>query len=281
MAPLPLPAKVTGRHASLLAAGVGSAAKMLRVPETFDVNNKAEITTRLGVDRSGDYRVAAKVIQPGRPKVEAHVLGVAMREQIAHGMVGLLPKVGSPAPRAIELSELGVINAFSNDPVVAMESRAIGLIYFDYDYSIIALFNGGLISQLRTLRLGASAILKKIQDVLSCDEETATGVLMDGAFDITSLIEQDAREVCGQYVICRDYMERSENCHVEALFVSGPIAITKPILASGHIPEEQKDWNPLERFENVTDELIAPELLTAPWRWAAAIGGCIGLLEEE
>ena len=221
-------------------------------------------------------RVASRVILPGAPKVEARILASVMPEKQAASLLGLMPKSGVPAARSIEVAELAVINAFHQDPQFAAYEQPYGLIHFDHDFSLIALFNKRVLSQIRLSPFGVAAVLQKVARALNVDAQTAEGVLMDGAFDISHLIEEGAREIRKELVICRDFMERSENCTLEKLFVSGPSSLVKPFMAGLPHPELISAWNVLTAFE--TSGTLPEEVASEPWRFAAAIGSCLGVL---
>ncbi len=278
---LSLSAKVRGRYAALLAPGFSSVIKMLRVPESFDPDDPAQALARMGVAQPETYRAATRVIEPATARGEGRVLAVAMPERLAKALLALLPETGMPAPRSIELSDLAVLNAFTRDPAVRDRRGAFGFAHFDHDFSVVAVFNNGLLSQIRSFKRGSAVMLKKVASALNVDLETASGVLQDGAFDITHMIEEDMREVRGQYVICRDYMERSENCRVDRLYLSGAPSLLRPFAGSGHMPETVTDWNVLDRFGAQTAEMVQREYPGDAWRWTAAVGACLGLLESS
>lgn len=277
---LALPSRVKGRHAALIAPGANAVLKLLRLPEKFDLEDRDQLLTRLGFDKPEDYRVATHVIQPAAARTEALVLAAALPERLAEALLQLLPKVGLPAPRFIGLSELAVVNAFHNDPRMAGIETAHGLIHFDHDFSLLALFNQTRLSQLRTFPFGMATIFKKIMAVLNVDAETAAGVLTDGAFDISHLIEDQSREVRGQYVVCRDFMERSENCSLKKLYVSGPASLTVPFLRETQAPENREKWNALDGYPDRTGECMSERLAAEAWPLSAAIGACVGVLES-
>lgn len=277
---VPLSSRLRARYASLICPGYAAVIKMLRVPESFDIGNEEQLASRLGLDDPEAFRVAARVLHPGTGRTEGRVLAAAMPERMARALLQCLPSAGLPAPRAIELAELAVINAFVNDPAIAARDDAYGLIHFDHDFSVLALFNKGMLSQFRAFKMGAATLLKKVSAALNVDQETASGVLLDGAFDISHIIEEDARDVRGQYVICRDFMERSENCQLECLYVSGSQALSLPFVENAHIPEALDQWNVMQRFEQSTPDDTEEQDFPDTWCWTAAIGGALGLLEQ-
>ena len=275
--PLSLPIKLRGRYAALSLPSRPAAVKLLRVPDTFDPGNTEEVMARMAREDNDEVRLATRVLIPGAHKVEARLLAAIMPEAHAAGLLRLMPAAGVPAARAIELAELAVINAFHNDSRFADDKQPRGLIHFDHDFSLIALFNENLLSQIRIFPFGVVAVLQKVSKALNVDEATAEGVLMDGAFDISHLIEDGFRDIRGQLVICRDFMERSENCSLEQIYVSGPASLVRPFTAGMPNPEQVEAWDVLAAYPEAADH-IAEELTSDSWRFAAAVGSCLGVL---
>ncbi len=271
--------RVKGRHAALIAPGTKAVLKLLRLPEKFDLEDREQVLARLGFDKPEAYRVATRVIQPATARTEALVLAAAMPDRLAAALLQLLPKAGLPAPHFIGISELAVVNAFHNDPRRVGDATAHGLIHFDHDFSLLALFNQEKLSQLRTFPFGMAAVFKRIVKALNIDEETAAGVMADGAFDISHLIEEQSREIRGQFVVCRDFMERSENCSLKKLHVSGPGALTKPFLQEAQASEGREPWNALDGYPDRAGGSLSERLATEAWPLSAAIGACLGVLE--
>ena len=280
ISPLVLTPRVRGRYAAMLTPGTHAVLKLLRLPEKFDLDAPDQVLARLGFEKPDGFRVATRVIQPATARTEALVLAAAMPEHLAETLLQLLPKAGLPAPRFIGISELGVVNAFHNDPRMAGDDTAHGLIHFDHDFSLLALFNQQKLSQLRTFPFGMAAVFQKIMKALNVDETTAAGVLTDGAIDISQLISEQTKEIRGQYVVCRDFMERSENCSLKKLHVSGPTALTGPFLRGEQASEAREAWNALDAFPNRAGGCMAERLAAEPWPLTAAIGACTGVLES-
>ncbi len=274
-----IPVRVRGRYAALAVPGTHGVVKMLRVAEQFDSGDKNQMMAKLGCDESENYRFAVRTIMPATGRSEARLLAAALPEWQAQALLDLLPSSGLPAPRSIEVSELAVVNAFMRFRRIAGDGEADGLIHFDHDVSVFALFNGGVLSQLRAFKFGVTSVLQKVIDTLNVDEQTAEGVLMDGAFDISHLVEEGAREIGNQFLISRDYMERSENCRLKKLYVSGPPSLVSTFMRSMPHSSEVAEWNAFDGIDTHGD--VSEEIEAAPWRVASAIGACVGVLEDE
>lgn len=276
---LPLTPKMRARFSALSAPGGQSVLKLLRLPEKFDLDDPAQVLGRLGFDKPEGYRVATKVVQAATARTEALVLAAAMPERLAGALLHLMPKAGPLAPRSIGISELGVLNAFHNDPRRGKDGTAHGLLHFDHDFSVLALFNQDRLSQLRTFPFGLEALLQKIMGALNVDAATAAGVLTDGAFDVSHMVGEQTREVESQYVVCRDFMERSENCNLKKLYVSGPEVLTGPYLKGAAASEARERWNVLDAYPERAGGCMSERLATEGWPLTAAIGACLGVLE--
>jgi Tfp pilus assembly PilM family ATPase len=279
VAKLDLPPALKARFAALSISGRHSALKILRVPDGVDLQNDAEVATRCGLDSAAGYRCGHRILIPPAARTEGRVLGLAFPEWQAQGMIACMPDTGTPAPRAVLISELSVINAFLNDKRFADKKEAFGLLHFDQDFSVIALFHDGVLSQLRTFVFGVAAVSAKVMRALNIDEETAFGVLQDGAFDISHLLEEGTHEIRSQMVITRDFMERSENCVMEKLYLSGPETLTNPFKQSLATDDHLEEWRVNEAYEAVTGAEVEDRLVQEPWRMTAAIGAALSVLE--
>ncbi|HAL91737.1 MAG TPA: hypothetical protein DCM68_01775 [Verrucomicrobia bacterium] len=279
---LVLPANVQGRFAAVVSSDARAVLKLIRLPEQLDLGHPEQVLARLGIDPAqGECRVGTQVAQPATAKTEALLLAAALPESLATSMLDLLPKVGAVAPRFVGLSSLSVVNAFHGDPRLAGYETAHGLIHIDQDFSLLALFNQGRLSQLRTFSMGMATFMKSTMEMLGVDEETAAGVLADGAFDISHLIEQQTRELRSQYVGCRDFMERGENCTLKKLHVSGPAALATAFLKGAQGEEAGEEWNALDGYPDRLPGSMPDRYAAQPWLWSAAIGACLGVLEPS
>lgn len=279
--PIQLPAKLRGRFAALTASASPDDVKLLRVPESFDPDDAREVLVRMSRNDEEEVRLAVRVLSPGSPKTEARLLAAVMPQKIAAGLLEMMPSAGIPAARTLEIAAIAVMNAFQHDPRIRDNKAARGLIHFDQDYSLIALFNDQQLSQMRLFSFGVYDVLQKICKALNVDQSTAEGVLIDGAFDITHLIEDNFRDVRGQLVICRDFMERSENCALESLHISGPASMTRPFMSGMNATENVTEWNVLEPYPEAAPGAVPEDLSAEPWRMAAAVGACLGVFSAS
>jgi len=279
VAKLDLPTALKARFAALSISGRHSALKILRVPDGVDLQDDAEVATRCGLDSAAGYRCGHRILIPPAARTEGRVLGLAFPEWQAQRLIDCLPDTGIPAPRAVLISELSVINAFLNDPRFADKQEAFGILHFDHDFSVIALFHDGVLSQMRTFAFGVAAVSAKVMRALNIDEETAFGVLQDGAFDISHLLEESTHEIRTQMVITRDFMERSENCVMEKLYLSGPVTLTQPFKQSLASDDDLEEWRVNEAYGSAAGAEVQERLAQEPWRMTAAIGAALSVME--
>lgn len=280
ISPLALPARLCGRFAAVTTPSHLSDIKLLRVNDSFDPENQEDVLTRMALEK-GNKRISTAEIIPATSKLEGRFIAAVMPEALAVSLLRLFPAAGVPAPRVVSWSELAVINAFSCDPLVSGEQKPIGLIHFDHDFSLIALLNEGLLSQIRIFPFGVSSVLDAIMRALNVDQSTAEGVFMDGAFDISHLIQADFREILSQLVVSRDYMERSENCTLEHVYMSGPASLTNSFSALAPLGGHVSDWNVLEPYATADAVAVASDLVHEPWQLAAAIGSCLSVFSAS
>ncbi len=275
---LNFPGRLKARYAALCCDVERGCMKILRVPDSFDMENRTDVMSRLALDESLPVRLAHRVIMPGGSKSDARILVSAMLEDRISSLMSLLPQAGMPAARLVQSSELAVINAFHHDPRLADEEDPYCVIHFDYDFCVVAMFNEGNLSQFKTFHHGVAVVLRKIAAALNVDESTAMGVLIDGAFDISHMIEDSLRDMRSHVVVSRDFMERSENCVMSKIFCSGPDSLTRPFLADLPGGDQSSSWSVLDMCEQGADEDLQMELRSEPWQLAAPFGAAIGLL---
>jgi len=277
-APFSFPAGLRARFASLTTAAEAGHIKLLRVPDSFDYSDRADMISRMALIKDADLRIASELLLEGSAKVEARILAAAIPNDIALRLLALLPSTGTPAPRSLSVSESAVINAFWNDARFIEAEGARGLIHIDHDFSLIALFNKGILSQFRSFSFGMAAVTRRVITTLNVDEVTAEGILMDGAFDISHIIEDGARDIRSQLVIARDFMERSENCSLDTIYTSGPSSLVKPLAngltGAGHVV----DWDVLSGFKSIDDGAVPEEVAAHSWKLASAVGSALGVL---
>ncbi len=275
-----LPPRLRGRYASLALSGRHAVIKLLRLPGSFDASDQEQVASKMGLEDPENYRVAARPLSAAIGRGEARALAVALPEIEAQALLCLTPS-GLPAPYALTVSELAVVDAFLHGPGATSPEQAMGMIHFDQDRSIFALFNRGVLSQLRTFGFGLAAILHRICSTLGIDRDTAEGIVADGAFEISHLAAEELRMITKQLVICRDFMERSENCQLGQLHLSGAAALVNQFSTGIQTGMNLVEWKVLAPW--VDDEVsVLPEALAGKaWCLAAGVGACLRILEKS
>ena len=148
--------------------------------------------------------------------------------------------------------------------------------------SFLGIFNKGVLVLIRKLDFGTSAILKKLQERLGVDAETAQGIVADTSFDISQALHDSMEVFIRQMVISRDFVEGRENCHVARLYACGGAVHFRhwvsEVQSAVGLPTET--WNPFEGFP--AGPLAIPENVKGDAsRFAAAVGAALGTIEEE
>lgn len=278
--PLKLPPSLRAKYASMAFTAQSAVVKLLTFPGHFDAKAESKVVDNMGLDSPDSYRVAYKVISEGHARSEARALTVAWAEEEAAVAASLLP-TGVPAPFSLEVSGLASMAAFQRGPAASLSEDAVGAIDFGASVTTFALFNKGTLALLRRFTLGTNALLLKVQEALGVDSNTAQGIVMDGSFDISQSVVDVMDPLIKQLIVSRDFVERRENCHVDKVFVSGGLASSRDALEEmrSSMEVDVELWNPFQGLL-IGKGVKEDELKGQEWRFAAAIGACLGTFEE-
>ncbi|MFO7871498.1 MAG: pilus assembly protein PilM [Kiritimatiellia bacterium] len=279
-APLELSGKLKGRYASVCVPGSGAIVKLLSFPGQFGESSEHKLLDSLRLENPDKYRIAYKLIARGHGKSESRVLTVALPEEEASIVTPLLP-AGLPAPFSLEVSGLAVMTAFLNATASNQKDQAVGMAHFGSRVSSFALFNKGSLSLIRRFDLGTETILGRVQEGLGVDKETAEGIMSDGSFDISQLVNEVLTPVIKQMVVSRDFLERRENCQLAKIYVSGALTVSRDSIEeiSSAMGVETGGWNPFEGL-SVSSGALPEAAKGKEWQYAAAIGAGLGTFEE-
>jgi Tfp pilus assembly PilM family ATPase len=173
------------------------------------------------------------------------------------------------------------MTAFMNGPVAEREKGTLGLIEFGETSSLFAFFHRGSPVLIRKLDRGTNALLDKVEATLGVDRATANGIISDGSFDISAATEDVMQPLVRQLVVSRDFVERRENCKVDAIYLAGGLAASHDIQneISGAMGVDVKTWNPFAGL-TVAADALPEELEGQEWRFAASAGACMATFEE-
>jgi Tfp pilus assembly PilM family ATPase len=279
--PLELPPKLKGHYMSIAVSGEDSIVKLLSFPGAFQESSINKVIDSIGLEDISEHRIAYKIIVEGRGKSESRVLAVAVPDK--HAKIGpMLFPVGRPAPFSLELSGLAAMTAFMKGPGTEYKDKAVGIMDFGDDASTFALFNKGDLALIRRFDIGTNTILDKVQETLGVDQETAQGIITDGAFDISQPVSEVMEPLVKQLIVSRDFVERREDCSVASIYASGGLVVSRDSLEEmrSAMGLEVKTWNPFDGL-NVAANAIPENLNGQEWRFTAAVGACLATFDEE
>lgn len=276
---LALPKDLLTNYAALTMSGDGSSVRIL----SLQGHNAAEIDeerVREHVGLGQDYRVGFSVTVAGKGKQETKLLVVGMPEKEAQSVLDLVA-VGAPAPCSLELSGLSSLSSFLHGPGKAHEQDAVAVIEAGARLTFMALFNKGVLVLVRKFELGSETIVTKVQQQLNVDRDTARGIIFDGSFDISQSVRAVMDPFLRQLTISKDFVERREDCQVVKCYLSGGSSLLRygidEIRNATGIDSEL--WNPFGDLQ-VVEGAYPAELVGQEPRFAAAVGACLGVLEE-
>ena len=278
---LSIPLRLRASYASLCYSADSAIVKLLSFPGQFGDAAEARLLDSMGIEEPDDFRIAYKVLTEGHGKAESRVLTVAVPDDEMSVVADILPS-GLPATYSLEVSGLATISAFLHSPAVTEARGGIGVIDFGMNTSTFALINDGVPSLVRRFDVGTTSIIKRVEQSLGVDEETAMGILADGAFDISQPVSDVMDPLLKQLIVSRDFVERRENCQIRSLYVSGGLVEAKDAVEEMRtgmgIPVET--WNP---FDGVTvgPATVPEKYVGQEWRFAAAVGACLATFEAS
>jgi Tfp pilus assembly PilM family ATPase len=276
---LALPKSLLTNYAALAMSGDGSSVRILSLQGQAAAQiDEEQVREHVGLGQ--DYRVGFAVAVAGKGKQETKLLVVGMPEKEAKSVLDLV-EVGAPAPCALELSGLSSLSAFLYGPGKAHEQEAVAVIDAGARLTFMALFNKGVLVLVRKFDLGSETIVTKVQQQLSVDRDTARGVISDGSFDISQSVRAVMDPFLRQLTISKDFVERREDCRVVKCYLSGGTSLSR------YWMEEIKNatgvdsdlWNPFGNLQ-MAEGAFPAELAGQEPRFAAAVGVCLGVLEE-
>ena len=278
--PLSLPPKFKARYACVSITAPRAIVKLLSFPGQIDAHLANRIVESMGIKDPDQYRLGYKVVSEGHGRAESRVLAVALPEDQAAILTGILPS-GIPAPYSLEVSGLATVAAFLHAAGSKHDDEAIGLIDFGADMSTFALFAQSILVLIRRFDFGTNPMLEQIRENLGVDRETAQGILADGSFDISQSVTTAMEPLMKQLMISRDFVERRENCRVSRLYVSGGLVSSRYAIdeLNNGLGIDVENWNPFDEL-TVTPDAMPGSLAGQEWRFAGAIGACLGTFEE-
>jgi Tfp pilus assembly PilM family ATPase len=278
---LHLPRKLKGRYASVALSGEQAVVKLLTFPGQFDGGSGEKVVQALGLEDASHYRIGYKIISQGHGRSEARVLAVAMPETEAAMVNDLLPS-GLPAPFSLEVSGLATITSFLHGPALSHNAEAVGVLDFGARTTSFGLFNRNSLSLIRRFSIGSDSVINSVQKALGVDHDTAQGIMADGAFDISQSVSEVMDPLIKQLTVCRDFVERKEDCRVAKVYAIGGLAMSGDAIdeIGSALGIDVDSWNPLGYIESAPGAI--PENIEGnEWQFAAAMGAALATLEES
>lgn len=280
--PLPFSAQMKARYASLAVDSGPATIRLLTLPGKDDADLDDRVIDSLGIENPEDFRISYTLLEDeGGGRNETRLVAVAYPDEIAAAALGVLPTSGTPAPHSIEVTGLATMTAFLNGPVASREKDTLGLIDFGETSSLFAFFHKGTPVLIRKLDRGTNALLDKVEATLGVNHETAVGIISDGSFDISAAATEVMQPLVRQLVVSRDFVERRENCKVDAIYLAGGLAASRDTQneVNSAMGVAVESWNPFAGI-TVAPDAVPEALKGQEWRFAASVGACMATFEE-
>lgn len=275
-AKISLPASWKAKYA---AVGVSPRFAVIRY---VTLHGRREVHTRLASELEShlaveeDTRAAFVEVPHHRRESETNVLLVALPDDVADRALSLFA-TGSVAAASLEVSGVASVGAFMEwGPEMA---GAIGFLDCGGSSSVLSLYNKANLCLMRKLPFGGDGVLAVLQQKMDIDADTAVKMLVDGSFDISSLVGEVTEDFIQQVKISCEFVERREDVRVEKFYFAGGLLLAPHLRRhlTAELGRPVELWNP---FEAVTcgpgdwQERIKGQ---EP-RFAAALGCAMGVL---
>jgi hypothetical protein len=277
---LPLPKAWVSYYAAVCLTGEKAAVRYVSLPGQFKEGVKVleQLREHMGLD--GEYRIAYVITEQPQKKAETRLLAAALPEEDAGALLANM-STGYPAALSIEVSSLSALNAFYMSGVLEQQDGAVGFIDSGARVSLLAVFNKGALVLVRKFNIGGESLIKRLQQQMAVDREVANGIISDGSFDISQSVQGVMEPFLRQISISKDFVERREDCHIQALYVTGGMSLSQywmdRIQRTAGV--ETRQWNPFDGLR-MTDDALPEKLEGQEARFAAAVGAAMGAFKE-
>ena len=277
-----IPLRIRARFAAVSLNVPSMSVKLLTLPGGLDPHLDQKLARHLGLPDDTTDRLGYHIVAEGAGRSESRVLAAALPENEANAYMRLFAN-GLPAPWSLEVSPIATLTAFTAGPVSTATDPAVGLVDFSSRFCTFSIFYRKSLVLLRRFDFGMDKILRRITSSLNVDDTTAANILADNAFDISELIGDIMQPLFSQLILSRDFVERRENCSISNLFLTGS-------LANAHAAISQIEralnlsvsiWDPFRTPKLAVPSPIPPEWDQQHWRFAAAIGAALAVLQEN
>lgn len=274
---LKLPKALQTNYVAIAVSGQNSVVRLLNLQGHVEPQALDEAAVREHVGLAPEYRISHVVLPTVRGKQETKVLVVGFPEKEAKTILSLVPS-GPPAPYSVEVAGLSALTAFMNGPAQSSEHEAMAVIESGAHITFMALFHKKSLALVRKFDFGAESFVERVQQQLGVDRETARGIIADGSFDISQPVHEVMDPFLRQLTISKDFVERREDCHVGAVYLSGGTTLsrywTDEVKAA--VGVDVVSWDPFEGL-HMADGVYPAAFEGQRSRFAAAVGACMGV----
>lgn len=239
-----------------------------------------EEAVRENLSVSANYRVAARVIDPGSGRHESTILGAAITEESTRHFTELFAN-GAPAPHSLELAGLAAFSSFWMTGGDSQKRETICLIEAGARYTYIAFFHKNKLLLTNRFSVGSEALSEQVQETLGVDADMARTVLSGGSVDISGPVRTVLGPFLKQLSIYREFIERQHKTRLTGTILSGGLSVCPCWQIALHelLDMEPEIWNPFDRLI-VPDELNLEPFKGQEGRFAAAVGAALAGMEE-
>ena len=227
-----------------------------------------------------DFRVSARLIRPGKGRLDASLLAAAVPQDDVRFLLNMFPS-GPPAPASLEVAGLSFIAAFLNSRGAECADKAVCLMDTGETMTHFAFLNKGEIALVGKMPFGGSTLRTRIASDLGVDDDIAESIMSDRSINISASLASAMEPVTKQLSISKDFIERHQGFRISTVYLSGGVSLypswaaeVGPLLHS-----EVSTWSPLENIHH-DDDVVPAEMKAQATRFAAAIGAAIGGFEE-
>lgn len=276
-----IPLNLRARYASIATSCNNALIKLLAFTGAINASFESQLPQKIGINSDDNFRISFTTITEGSSRSESSVLVAALPEEDAKAVMHQFSS-GIPAPYSLEIAALTVLAAFEHGPVNSGSSKTIGLIDFETNSTFLSIFHKKKLVLMRKLEFGTNIVLERVKSTLHVSTAVAHGMIDDASFDISDMLEELMSSIASDFIISRDFVERENNCKLDALYAIGGVALSQTAMKklSKFMNVEITTWDPFEGL-NLAPQALSKDIDKQRWRFAGAIGAALATLEEK
>jgi Tfp pilus assembly PilM family ATPase len=274
-----IPNYFKAKYASVAYSSENALIKLLNFPRVVDSRNEKQIAADLGLEEAETYRLGYTIV-PSAEKTESSFIEVALPVEDLHTVNEYFSQ-HIPAARSIGISHLGLINAYSTCVNKNRSSEFVAILNFEPSNTALFVFNGNKLIFLRVFRTGMDLFTEEIAKLMGINKNTVNGIICENAFDVSSQIKETFKFFAHQVNLCLDFVERKEKIVIEKIKLSGSSEMISEFaeeFTTFFVPKIEM-FDPFDSCE--ISEGAFRNFDNKRWRYAAAYGVVLGLLEVE